>query len=121
MTPEPAGAPLRVARTAGERMLEVVGELEQLSEMLRRDGSHAHGTCWLAGAIAWRLLVVRTMVWASATQAVLAAQRVHVLESALDEALGAAEWGRCRDLDEALSDLETVLADVAEAAMRESA
>lgn len=114
MRAEQRVVPLRVARTAGQRMVEVAAELDGLTGLLREGDSSGRRACRWAGAIAWRLLVVREMVWASPAQGVLAAGHVDAVEAALDGAMAAAGWGRCHDLDEALADLGTVLADVAE-------
>lgn len=112
MTAEQSPTPLRVARTAGERMVEVAAELDRLTRMLR-DGDGG-GAGWYAGAIAWRLLVVRGMVRASPAQALLAALHIDAVDAALAAAVQASGWGRTADLDEPLSDLMTVLADIAD-------
>jgi hypothetical protein len=93
-------------------MAEIDSELRELARQVGGQQGHVHAFCQRSGVLAWRLLVVREMVMASPVHAASAASRLDDVIASLDAAMRSASWGRCSDMDEALTDMQTVLADM---------
>lgn len=114
--PDAATPRQRISRDASQRMAEVhAGLLVLIQELDDRDAGYDQ-VGRLAGSLAWRLLVVREMAFASMRDARTVGMHTAALSAVLDRAMTAARYDGCRELHEALADLQTVLADIDDAA-----